>query len=588
MIQIENREHFEDWLKDKPVEWTQALALRSAMRVLPIALDPSNFRGNPVPEAVKVANLRAIIVTLAARNCPAHHVAARVNSAAAAAYYALTDFNTSASDTAIAANAAGLAAYAIDAAFSTYGADTVTASDAAARAAAVAAEAAETADAGYTLSPALWKSVSEDCSLLGQLDGSSQSRSLVLLAQPLWAPRALQPIILIRERSYQTFGEEGRLWMEWYDRRFVGMPQGFDLPHEADLEIQSRLLDQDSDWWERGLGPVGEDIERWIEEQRQLLKTAEAFKAFDKEEALKLDAASLRLEIIPEQQFTAVPVFQSNEKHQLSLNFEQGSETLRTDEDAADRHAELLAELHQLKEQCAGSNSLGHVVNLADRLLKALGSEAGEMRTSLVVQRGERIRQLAETYENLSPTSLHEKVDEFVFNQLKATRDALNMVVGLDPVLDTLDRARLGPDVEMAMVSPSEVKEQFEDLADQKIVTEETREFVEEAVDLAPAVPDPENRQSRTVDLVAQNFVRYSIEIISAYPEQSAWVAAGTGVIAAATLGLTTTGGGMVLVWALAKTILKHEEKFRSYIGNSPANQANFDKLIVFLKSLPL
>jgi hypothetical protein len=56
---------------------------------------------------------------------------------------------------------------------------------------------------------------------------------------------------------------------------------------------------------------------------------------------------------------------------------------------------------------------------------------------------------------------------------------------------------------------------------------------VEEAVKLAPTVPDPENRQSRTVDLLAQNFVRYSIELIAQYPDESAWAALFTGLGAA-------------------------------------------------------
>lgn len=421
-----------------------------------------------------------------------------------------------------------------------------------------------------------WTEIQRDCSDLELVPAGDLARGrYTLQSKSLWVE---MPSVIDSSISKMS------LWLDdingsqilktWFAGLVKNQMTALSLNFSSEKSFKQHLTTQNNSWWSRDLSAVLEDIEGWIEDEKILESPKTGLTPFSD------------INTVP--QIRSAPTFRSTESHKLSINFDQDSDALRTDQDSVDRHSELRTELYLLKEQCQGSNSLGHVVNLADRLLEALGSEVGEMRTSLVVQRGERIRQLAEIYENLSPTSLHEKVDEFVFNQLKATRDALNMVVGLDPVLDNLDRARLGPDIEMSMVSPSEVKERFEDLADREIVTQETREFVEEAVDLAPTVPDPENRQSRTVDLLAQNFVRYSIEIISAYPEQSAWVAASTGVVAAATLGLASTGGGMVLVWALAKTILRHEDKFRSYIGNSPANQANFDKLIVFLKTLPL
>ena len=421
-----------------------------------------------------------------------------------------------------------------------------------------------------------WTEIQRDCSDLELVPAGDLARGrYTLQSKSLWVE---MPSVIDSSISKMS------LWLDdingsqilktWFAGLVKNQMTALSLNFSSEKSFKQHLTTQNNSWWSRDLSAVLEDIGGWIEDEKILESPKTGLTPFSD------------INTVP--QIRSAPTFRSTESHKLSINFDQDSDALRTDQDSVDRHSELRTELYLLKEQCQGSNSLGHVVNLADRLLEALGSEVGEMRTSLVVQRGERIRQLAEIYENLSPTSLHEKVDEFVFNQLKATRDALNMVVGLDPVLDNLDRARLGPDIEMSMVSPSEVKERFEDLADREIVTQETREFVEEAVDLAPTVPDPENRQSRTVDLLAQNFVRYSIEIISAYPEQSAWVAASTGVVAAATLGLASTGGGMVLVWALAKTILRHEDKFRSYIGNSPANQANFDKLIVFLKTLPL
>ncbi|CAN0570883.1 unnamed protein product, partial [Ectocarpus sp. 12 AP-2014] len=453
------------------------------------------------------------------------------------------------------ADAAYATAYAANAAYA------ATAAANAADAAYTSATTATTATTAIADAAAFWQQLGEDCDILGTATGvDAQAQSLTLLGTRLWTCGEMPQAVNDSWGHAVSYLEDNglRFWSLWYQRRLTGEASGFALPREQDLILQENLLEQENEWWAGG------------QKQSDLAQAAEELRVIDEQAVLGSSSDFHRLEVTPEKQFSSVPVFQSNQKHQLSLNFHQGSEALRTDEDATDRHAELLAELHQLKEQCSGSNSLGHVVNLADRLVEALGSEVSEMRTSLVVQRGERIRQLVETYEHLTPASLHEKVDEFVFNQLKATRDALNMAVGLDPVLDKLDRARLGPDIEMSLVSPSEVKERFEELADQEIVTEETSEFVGEAVDLAPTVPDPENRQSRTVDLLAQNFIRYSIEIISVHPQASAWTALGTGLVAATTLGAGTTGAGMGLLWLLAKSILKHENKYRDYVGNSP------------------
>ncbi len=424
-----------------------------------------------------------------------------------------------------------------------------------------------------------WNEVQRDCSDLELVPASDLARGRQTLQNKrLWEeiPSAIHSSI--SKMNLWLDGIKGSQIIKlWFAELVKNQMTALSINLSSSKSLKNYLGSQNNAWWGRGIRPVIEDIESWVEDPA-------------KSDLLNVKhAPSLVITTVP--QILSVPTFRSNESHKLSINLDQDSDALRTDQDATDRHSELRAELYLLKEQCAGSNSLGHVANLADRLLEALGSEVGEMRTSLVVQRGERIRQLVETYDNLSPASLHEKVDEFVFNQLKATRDALNMVVGLDPVLDNLDRARLGPDIQMTMVSPDVAKERFDDLAAQEIVTPETEEFVEEAVKLAPTIPDPENRQSRNVDLLIQNFVRYSIELIARYPDESAWVAlfAGLGTVGAAgpVAVLTATFGGIPIAYFLGRNILANEEFYRTAVGSSPANQANFEKLLTFLQKGP-
>lgn len=44
-ITIRSREDLKAWLKDKPADWARAIAVRAALRVLPIGVRYSNERG---------------------------------------------------------------------------------------------------------------------------------------------------------------------------------------------------------------------------------------------------------------------------------------------------------------------------------------------------------------------------------------------------------------------------------------------------------------------------------------------------------------------------------------------------------------
>jgi hypothetical protein len=258
MPSFTNREDFEKWLADKPAEWAQLLALRSALRVLPIALDPTNFRQGPALARLTGAIFRTCATSWAACHIPAHEMAARAAANAADA-------------AAVAARAAAFAA-AFDAGHTAAFAAYAAASDAdvavAFHAAAAAAESATYAAAD--VADAAWNALSADAEWLEQSD----QPTIGLLARPLW-PKGDNPFSEAWARASAWLRANSlSLWAGWFQRRLDGHAAGFALPADADREIAGRLLSADNEWWTGGENEPGleqfqrvtREIESWIAE----------------------------------------------------------------------------------------------------------------------------------------------------------------------------------------------------------------------------------------------------------------------------------------------------------------------------------
>ncbi|MDN2584274.1 hypothetical protein, partial [Aquibium sp. ELW1220] len=88
--EITSAEDLQKWLADKPTDWAQAIAVRAALRVLPLPFPLFDDRGrNPGTTDFRVIILqtfRATSISWAARKYPAHEMSA--DAAAAAAYAA--------------------------------------------------------------------------------------------------------------------------------------------------------------------------------------------------------------------------------------------------------------------------------------------------------------------------------------------------------------------------------------------------------------------------------------------------------------------------------------------------------------------
>ena len=175
--EIDSREALEAWLKDKPAEWAQAIAVRAALRVFPLAFQvhavPNESFDTARKHGLILQVFRANFISRLDRKFPGHEKAAATAYAAAYAGYARAAAVYAATAAApaytTAAAAAADAAYARATAYARVTAD---AADAAAAAAYAAARGA---------AAATWEAISRDCHLLSQLGESGG-----LVDQPLW------------------------------------------------------------------------------------------------------------------------------------------------------------------------------------------------------------------------------------------------------------------------------------------------------------------------------------------------------------------------------------------------------------------
>lgn len=234
--EIDSRETLEAYLKDKPIEWSRQVALRSAFRVFPFVLQQTRWSKENHSEYLQlvISAWRCLSISL--------HVAVRPNidlrDAASAASAANAAF-TSAS----AANAS-FAASAASAAFTSAANASFAAANANAAAAAAASFAAAAADAAE-----MWKSVRNDLYLL--------SEGTELLFVPLYkyvgSGEADDTVVPVRSwhrghamdfaASEPVNGTQATILSDWYlallDSGFSKTPWG-EIGSDIDLEIAEK------------------------------------------------------------------------------------------------------------------------------------------------------------------------------------------------------------------------------------------------------------------------------------------------------------------------------------------------------------
>jgi hypothetical protein len=320
----------------------------------------------------------------------------------------------------------------------------------------------------------------------------------------------------------------------------------------------------DPSFWERSPSLVNKDVEAWIADAR----------------AGVLGDLSGAVPVPPQNE--NVISFKANDQGKIDLTAGTYYASVRDDQDTRDRFQECLNAARDLLNRCRGSNAASRLTIMLENYLQAVGLNVNEIRPSLLVQRGERLRQELAAYQ--SPDTMLPPVADDILLDLRGWRAAHNMLVGLDPVLMARDTAQLGPDVRVANVPPEEIREIARDADDQGILAEQVLDVVVEAAELAPANPDPSNRRTIWSFETGRNLIIEAFNVALKHPGKTA-----TGAIVGGALVATAGVGGAIVAAAAgalpaAKFLLSHRAWIETRLGDSPTWRALFQSLCDWLE----
>jgi TIR domain len=269
-VKITNRNELEAWFKGRPREFAQVIALRAALRVLPLTgiVYRQRLLIKEAELALAQAVFRVSFVTWAAHTFPARELLDEVASALAAATHAaanvgdICDAAISAAESVTAdiddiryaaANAVAAAVYAV--------ADANTYTE----------ESDHSPDDAYLETAAFWEGVGIDASWLENTKGDDAMKAQALAVHALWEGAA--PVWA--DKAWTHFKEElhyrNSNWdyfCHWYSGRLTGQENGFSETMGSAKALDIGIATQSDAWWKRGPDAVNRDIAELVERAR--------------------------------------------------------------------------------------------------------------------------------------------------------------------------------------------------------------------------------------------------------------------------------------------------------------------------------
>lgn len=525
MVEITSREELKEWLKDKPFEWGQAIAIRAGLRTLPIALN--DFQISETWQNIEswqyICGLwRANFVPWAVCNIPTGDISnsslSAANSDAGAA--------SSISKNTISADAFRSASYnpiavearrSIDSDAKNY-ADTaiMEAIDHSVRAISF-------FNSSNSSNSSTWRVIELDAKYLR--NSVTETPSIALTANPLWS-RGTMPAQIgelwsrLKNQSYPKFWNNYCL-IYWYELKLLGHTTSFRIKHDKnrieDKTLTIKIANQGDDFWLKGPNHVNAELNKWLDEARE--RAQELYKQEQRDENI-IDEDNIE---IPAQNTNAI-TFKRNTDGKITIDSRASIDEIKKDNESQELHQLAIEEALEIKQKCAGNNAAARLTQLLDNYLNSIGESLDEIKPSMAVQRGEKLRQEILAYDKadnmLPPIS-----DEMLLD-LKAWETSHNMMVAFQPKLNDLDRAILGPDRQPAPFTPSDLNTLTSDAEDLELLKEGTREILEETAFLAPVEFDPNNRRSLWTSVTTMNFIKETAAITLNNPSKLLTVAA--------------------------------------------------------------
>ena len=470
--------------------------------------------------------------------------------------------------------------------------------DAAAYAADASAAAADAdADAAYA---SAWAQISDDCQwLTDHADDPTASRTMtrhsLWLVQPSknWLAEwsGLKEKLLAIDPGYSV-------WTEWFERRIRGERVAFDIPNDTnrteDKAILIRLAEAtDEDFWGKGHEYVNATLKGWLDEARE--RAAANLPPIVGEASGHIDIGGSATGIVgpkPDPQDARSPQFGMDPSGRIAINTSAGADQLRSDPQSLSRHARALQMAQRLAEALRNHNNAGYMTEMAhDYVTDMQGGPDGPDPSGLVFA-GDQLREAIAKHRTAGPEDDLQPLPPSADRDASAFLSAHNMYVGSDPFLDDLDRTTRGPDAPLPSANPDEIRRVATIAREDDILAEPTYDYMIAASEVAPANYDQADRHSRFAAGLAQNFARYGIELLWAYPSETAWAGLAAGAVVTVALGPIAAAGGTVagigIAYHMARNMIANEVIYEKLLATSPAGKDNFNRLMRFLKSLPI
>lgn len=432
-----------------------------------------------------------------------------------------------------------------------------------------------------------WSEVRNDCLLYEQnrahftYEQSAQEMASFRLWELEWPSEWFAIWKEVRERLAEI-DPNFIVWTHWFENRLPGQKWAFKIDGDTalieDKKILRRLAEAtDTDFWGKGHEYVNATLKVWLDEARARV-------------ALPSEPLGT---INPDPQDTRSPQFGLDPMGHIAIKADAGTDQLRSDPQSLARHSRALLMAQKLGEALHNHNNAGYMTEMVDGYVAAMESDQERPDPSGLVFAGDQLREAITKHRAAGPNDDLQPLPPSADRDASAFLAAHNMYVGSDPFLDDLDRTTRGPDAPLPSANPDEIMGVVTAARQADIVAEPTYDYMVAASNAAPAIYDPADRHSRFAAGLAQNFARYGIEFLWAYPTEAAWaglVAVGVGAIMAPGLLVAAVGTatGIGIAYKLARNMIANEDTYRKWIATSPAGEDNFNRLMRFLKSLPI
>jgi len=250
VVEISGRDQLTTFLEGKPVEWARVIAVRAAMRILPVWRTPEGRSD------LTMAVFRALFISQTMSLWPSRQISLAAISAAAAAEAAAYF----AADTGY-ATAAYASAYAAEAA-----------AEMNASAYAVRAAACSIAVRGDSAEGDLWRQIGRDAEAL-LTAGNDTEIAQAVLVKPLWtgagSSRMTKGWPALSSNLLSRKHEAWEIWVDWYDGAFAGQPTIFSgLASEVHESFCVQLAVETEAFWARDAAAINTDIKDRLEALR--------------------------------------------------------------------------------------------------------------------------------------------------------------------------------------------------------------------------------------------------------------------------------------------------------------------------------